>query len=90
VCNIAGATEVGDFRATSLGTLIEMVAGGIGVTLVPAMAAVGMAQTRPNIVLIPFVEPGPLRTIGLVWRPSSPRTADFKLFGESLLAAWTS
>ena len=35
VCQTGGANEVGDFRAGSLNTLVQMVAGGIGITLLP-------------------------------------------------------
>ena len=38
ICKRAGAHELGDFRATSLNTLVRMVASGTGVTLLPAMA----------------------------------------------------
>lgn len=69
------------FEATSLQTLVQMVASGIGVTLLPQMAVdAGMTPTR-NIRLIPLQTPAS-RQIGLVWRASSPRVSEFELLAE--------
>ncbi|HYG68621.1 MAG TPA: LysR substrate-binding domain-containing protein, partial [Anaeromyxobacteraceae bacterium] len=70
VCARAKASEL-EFRATSLPTLVSMVAGGAGVTLLPALAAPTEAR-RGELVLRPFAEPAPHRTIALVWRARSP------------------
>jgi LysR family hydrogen peroxide-inducible transcriptional activator len=70
VCSGARAQELG-FRATSLSTLVQMVAGGAGVTLLPALAVateVGRAKLRVRA----FARPAPHRTIALVWRKRSP------------------
>jgi len=68
VCHVGRAKENGEFRATSLETLRHMVAAGVGITLVPSIAAVPTS----NIVYIPFVRnAAPSRKIGLVWRRSS-------------------
>jgi LysR family hydrogen peroxide-inducible transcriptional activator len=68
VCHVAKARENGEFRATSLETLRHMVAAGVGITLVPGVAAV----PTPHIVYVPFAKKdAPLRKIGLVWRRSS-------------------
>jgi LysR family hydrogen peroxide-inducible transcriptional activator len=56
-----------EFRATSLSTLAQMVAGGVGVTLLPKLA-VPTEATRVGLRVRPFAEPAPHRTIGLVWR----------------------
>ena len=87
MCHTAGATEVGDFRASSLPTLVEMVAGGMGVTLLPTLAVEGTARIQPDLAFVPFREPAPKRTIGLVWRNASSRSAEFELLGASILAA---
>lgn len=69
------------FEATSLQTLVQMVASGIGVTLLPQMAVdAGMTSTR-NIRLIPLQTPAS-RQIGLVWRASSPRVSEFELLAK--------
>ncbi len=65
-----------DFRATSIETLRHMVAAGMGVTLLPALAlgepAVAAAAARP------FADPQPGRRMALVWRRSHPRGADHR------------
>jgi len=70
VCARARVRE-GEFRATSLSTLAQMVAGGAGVTLLPQLA-VPTETARIGLRVRPFAEPAPHRTIGLVWRRSSP------------------
>jgi LysR family hydrogen peroxide-inducible transcriptional activator len=63
--------------ATSLATVMQMVANGYGVTLVPEVAA--DVEVRDNRVrLLRFTEPEPVRTIGLAWRRTSPRRKDFE------------
>jgi LysR family hydrogen peroxide-inducible transcriptional activator len=70
VCSLAQAHELA-FRATSLGTLVQMVAGGAGVTLLPELAV--PTETRGGrLVVRSFTEPLPHRTIALVWRRRSP------------------
>jgi LysR family transcriptional regulator, hydrogen peroxide-inducible genes activator len=63
--------------ATSLATVMQMVANGYGVTLVPEVAA--EVELRDNRVrLLRFADPEPVRTIGLAWRRTSPRRKDFE------------
>lgn len=81
ICKTAGADEVGDFRASSLNTLTQMVAHGIGVTLLPAMAFEA-GETSPNLTALPFSRPQPYRTIGLAWRKTSPRKPEFRLLAS--------
>jgi LysR family hydrogen peroxide-inducible transcriptional activator len=68
-----GAMALG---ATSLATVMQMVASGYGVTLLPAMAAEVEARDE-RVKLLHFAPPRPGRTIGLAWRRTSPRKADF-------------
>lgn len=82
ICKAQGADEVGDFRASSLSTLIQMVAHGIGVTLLPAMAFEA-AGSSPTLAALPFSHPGPYRTIGLAWRKTSPRKNEFRLLAST-------
>jgi LysR family hydrogen peroxide-inducible transcriptional activator len=87
VCAIARARESGDFRATSLETLRQMVASGSGITLMPRIAA----TPTPGMVYIPFTGPNlPRRKIGLVWRASSAQIALIKALVKPLKAAATS
>jgi LysR family hydrogen peroxide-inducible transcriptional activator len=69
-CSSAKANEL-EFRATSLSTLAQMVAGGMGVTLLPELAVATEAK-RADLSIRPFAQPAPKRTIGLVWRKGSP------------------
>lgn len=69
VCSLIGLKEQQGFRATSLETLRQMVAAGVGVTLMPACAAIDTA----HVVHIPFSGAPYTRTIGLIARDTSPR-----------------
>ena len=71
VCRLSGAHERSGFRATSLETLRQMVAAGVGVTLLPALSVHEPIAQSPNIRLIPFRAPAPSRQIALAWRKSS-------------------
>jgi LysR family hydrogen peroxide-inducible transcriptional activator len=78
VCRQAGARETEEVRAASLGTLVQMVANGLGVTLVPAMAVEAEASRAPGLALRRFAPPAPVRRIGLVWRKASARRPEFE------------
>lgn len=67
--------------ATSLATVMQMVANGYGVTLVPEVA-VGVEARDDRVNLMRFAEPEPVRTIGLAWRRTSPRKDDFAALGQ--------
>jgi LysR family transcriptional regulator, hydrogen peroxide-inducible genes activator len=70
--------------ATSLATVLQMVASGYGVTLLPEVA-VDVEVRDERVKLLRFVEPQPQRQIGLAWRPTSPRKGDFLELGQILL-----
>jgi LysR family hydrogen peroxide-inducible transcriptional activator len=84
ICGTTVAKDAGDwdFRATSLETIREMVATGMGSTLLPAMAC-GDFRHRESISLRPL-EGGVGRRIGLVWRRRYPRPRDLSLMAETL------
>jgi LysR family hydrogen peroxide-inducible transcriptional activator len=69
LCAAAGASEHG-FSATSLSTLVQVVASSDGITLLPQMA-VEIENRRSSLHLRPFKKPIPSRTIGFVWRRHS-------------------
>lgn len=74
--------------ATSLATVMQMVASGYGITLVPQIAAA--VELRDHRVrALRFAAPAPGRTIGLIWRKTSPRTADFEAFGALVKSLMT-
>jgi len=87
VCDRAGADENADFRATSLATLVQMVAGGDGVTLLPAIAVPALAGTGSGLVVRPFRSPIPSREVGLVWRRGSSRTDEMRQLSGTLAKA---
>jgi LysR family transcriptional regulator, hydrogen peroxide-inducible genes activator len=62
--------------ATSLATVMQMVANGYGITLLPEVAA-DVEVRDSSVKLLRFVKPEPVRTIGLAWRRTSPRKRDF-------------
>jgi LysR family hydrogen peroxide-inducible transcriptional activator len=81
VCDAARARE-GAFRATSLTTLVQMVAGGAGLTLLPGLA-VGAETQRAGLRVRPLAAPSAHRTLAMVWRKGSPLAVALKrLSGE--------
>ncbi|MFZ9627910.1 MAG: DNA-binding transcriptional regulator OxyR [Ilumatobacteraceae bacterium] len=72
VCSLAGATERSGFRATSLETLRQMVAAGVGVTLLPRLAVSPPVAASPDVHIVEFTAPRPARRIAMYWRRSSP------------------
>jgi LysR family hydrogen peroxide-inducible transcriptional activator len=74
VCSRIDVREPQDFRATSLETLRQMVAAGLGITLLPQMAVHSPYGDPRTLTLRPLIRPVPLRRIGAVWRKSSTRT----------------
>ncbi|MCF2528180.1 LysR substrate-binding domain-containing protein [Yinghuangia soli] len=87
VCREVGAGEAGATRAASLPTLVQLVAGGLGVTLLPETAIA--VETRPGsgLEVARFAEPAPFRRVGLVIRASTGRAAEFAQLAESLRTA---
>ncbi|HEY0224679.1 MAG TPA: LysR substrate-binding domain-containing protein [Pseudolabrys sp.] len=72
--------------ATSLTTVMQMVANGYGVTLVPEVA-VDADLRDARVKLLRFSEPEPGRSIGLAWRRTSPRKQDFEALGKVIAKA---
>lgn len=73
-----GSTSLG---ATSLTTVMQMVAAGHGVTLLPEVA-IDVEVRDERVKLLRFAPPLPGRTIGLAWRRTSPRKVDFVALGQ--------
>lgn len=86
ICARAGAEEAG-FRATSLATLVQMVAGGAGVTLLPSVA-VPLENRHDALRIRPFSTKGATRTVALVWRRGSALGKTLERVGEVLAAAF--
>ncbi len=75
VCARGSLHEKQDFRATSIETLRQMVVAGVGITLLPQLAAQGAYGAGRGLAIRPFAKPIPSRRIGAVARRSSTRTA---------------
>ncbi len=71
VCQMVGGGEHDGFRATSLETLRQMVAAGVGVTLLPNLAVRPPVTVSDDVRLLRFAEPVPHRDIAMYWRPST-------------------
>jgi LysR family hydrogen peroxide-inducible transcriptional activator len=71
-CAVAGVAPGSEISSASLPTLSQMVAGGLGVTLLPVSAAAVEARPGSGLTTRPFRDPPPRRTVGLAWRRSSP------------------
>jgi LysR family hydrogen peroxide-inducible transcriptional activator len=83
VCSHAGSYEVAELRATSLPTLVQMVASGQGITLLPEMAASVLAGRGSGVATARFTPaPAPGRDVGLVWRMSSARGRELGLLAD--------
>jgi LysR family hydrogen peroxide-inducible transcriptional activator len=84
VCKRAGAVESMEVRATSLPTLVQMVAGGLGITLLPEASAATLITKHGPVAVAEFAKPVPGRNIGLAWRTSSGRLREFRLLAETM------
>jgi LysR family hydrogen peroxide-inducible transcriptional activator len=72
-CNVQSSPR-GALDASSLSTLVQMVSAGMGVTLIPEMAVAVETRSAP-VSVARFKGPQPSRTIGMVWRKTSPLSA---------------
>ena len=70
-CNLDSSLARELLEGSSLSTLVQMVGAGIGVTLIPEMAIAVETRSAP-VAIARFKEPQPSRTIGMVWRKTSP------------------
>jgi LysR family hydrogen peroxide-inducible transcriptional activator len=87
LCHAAGANQADDFRASSLATVVQMVANGYGCTILPELAVAVEVGDRQGIHVVPFKRPPPVRTVGLAWRRTSPRRGEFVAFGQVIVDA---
>lgn len=85
-CELKQSDALNMFGASSLSTIVEMVAAGLGITLLPEIC-VGVEARSREIKLMHFTDPEPSRSIGLAWRKSSPRSGDFKALASIVKSA---
>ena len=81
-CQRAKTDEL-EFRATSLATLCQMVAGGAGVTLLPTLA-VPTENRRGNLSVLPFAKPRPGRSLVLAYRSATPAKSTLSAIAASI------
>jgi LysR family hydrogen peroxide-inducible transcriptional activator len=81
-CRIVDPVRNEVFQATSLRTLIQMVAAELGITLIPQIAVDSELASTRNVVIRPLSPDKPFRTLVLAWRPTSSRGAEFRMLGN--------
>ncbi|PZO03673.1 MAG: LysR family transcriptional regulator [Hyphomicrobiales bacterium] len=86
-CGTPSSGSRRQYGASSLSTIMQMVANGFGTTLMPAMALAIELRPEMPVRVFRFAEPEPSRSIGLVWRKTSPRQLDFRALGRLLTEA---
>lgn len=86
VCRAPPGKRAADVGATSLHTLVQMVAGGMGVTLLPKLAAEGGVAMGAHVAVRPFKKPIIGRAIGVAWREGGQREEEARLLAEVLRA----
>ena len=87
VCRAVDPRRLRSFGATSLATVLQLVAAGQGITLVPQLAVDAGVLADPRLKLVRFAAPEPRRSLGIAWRRNSPRGSDFRALAELVRAA---
>lgn len=87
VCSRVKPVAMKRFGATSLTTLMQMVANGLGVTLIPEMAA-QTANAISGLKIVPFAQPAPSREIALFSRKASPRMKECAQLADQIVTVW--
>ena len=85
-CSLRQFGNIDTFGASSLSTIVQMVANGLGMTLLPELS-LDLESRHGSIRLMRFADPEPSRVVGLAWRASSPRKRDFLALGTLISAA---
>lgn len=85
-CHLRKVDNIDTFGASSLSTLVQMVANGMGLTLLPEIS-IAHETRHGGIRLMRFAEPEPKRILGLAWRSTSPRKRDFNELGKLIIAS---
>ncbi len=80
-CNIRSALPREGLDGSSLSTLVQMVGAGIGVTLIPEMAVPVETRSAP-VSVARFKNPQPSRTVGMIWRKTSPLADQLRQISE--------
>jgi LysR family hydrogen peroxide-inducible transcriptional activator len=88
-CQLPATAQRTSLQGTSLYTLIEMVSGGLGITLIPKMAINSDMVSHADICIRPLLAKNnkPMRELGLVWRPSYQRTQTLEQLSKAFADA---
>ena len=82
ICKLSEQTANHGFGATSLTTLIQMVQGNLGTTLIPAMAKKQLISENKKLSVVHLDEPGPHRRIAFIFRPNYTRLSSIEALIE--------
>lgn len=82
VCSLTNVKRSEELAATSLQTLIQMVGGGLGVSLVPGLAARAGVTAGTGVAVRPFTEQVPGRQIAIAWRTGSSREVEARMIAD--------
>jgi LysR family hydrogen peroxide-inducible transcriptional activator len=85
-CNSAGKGPQAGLDGSSLSTLVQMVGSGIGVTMIPEMAVPVETRSAP-VTCSRFEGGGPGRTVGMIWRRSTPFAEELAEIAEAVRAS---
>jgi LysR family hydrogen peroxide-inducible transcriptional activator len=81
-CRIVDPVRNETFQATTLRTLVQMVAADLGITLMPQIAVDPELASTRNVVTRPLSPDRPFRTLVLAWRQTSSRSSEFRTLGN--------
>jgi LysR family transcriptional regulator, hydrogen peroxide-inducible genes activator len=85
-CHLRRVESIDTFGASSLSTIVQMVANGLGLTLLPELS-LELEVKRADVRVMRFANPEPQRIVGLAWRASSPGKHEFAALGELIVKA---
>lgn len=84
ICEETGAELSLDYGATSLDTIRQMVAMGLGISLLPALYVRSEVQPNTLVTARPLQGPQPFRAVGMVWRERAARGADYRELAQTI------
>lgn len=87
-CNLRSADYGRPYQLTSLHTLVQMVANGLGITLLPEMAIQAGILTGTQLTVKAFADDQVSRSVGLVWRRTHTRSDELNLLADSIQDIW--
>lgn len=83
-CSLADRRHGEDIVGTSLATLVQMVAGGLGVTLLPTIAIERELSASDDLTMVPLARDAPSRRVALICRAGYPAIGGFKALAEAM------